>query len=269
MWKKKFSIVEAISFGWKTAINNLCLFIVGFVFNFIGYVVGYIAPNIITTSVQEGKLINVVIFLLFCFIFTVIGGFIVGFAFVKTALRFYDTGGKIKFGELFSGFSSLFFKYLLGNIVYFLIVFGGLILVYIPLILVLFSRYLFRGFNSIFAIFSWIIFGIALILLFVSWIIWILKFCLFGFLIVDKNLGVIDSLKMSSEITKGTKWKLLVLFLLIGIMGYFVNLSMKFGGFFALTFAIVYSFTISIYSLAMAFIYRKLLTQSETEVERI
>jgi uncharacterized membrane protein len=112
----------------------------------------------------------------------------------------------------------LFFKYLIGDILYGLIIIGGLILLIIP------------------------------------GIIWAIQFQFFGYLIIDKGLGPIEALKKSSKITKGAKWDLFllgILLVLINILGALALLV----GLFA---------TIPTTMIANAFVYRKLLSQTET-----
>jgi len=132
---------------------------------------------------------------------------------VLIPLRFVK-GEEAKFLDLFSGFP-FFLYYVIASIFYVLILIGGLILLVIPAI------------------------------------IWALQFQFFVYFIVDKDLGPIQALKKSSQITKGSKWKLfclaLVIFLinLVGVLCLIVGLLV----------------TIPISMTAMAFVYRKLLVQ--------
>lgn len=105
---------------------------------------------------------------------------IIGMGLIKICLRFCD-GEKGEFSDLFSCYP-LFFKYLVGSILYGLIVVVGLILLIIP------------------------------------GIIWAIKFQFFDYLIVDKGLGPIDALEKSSEITRGVKWDLFIFAILLGII---------------------------------------------------
>jgi uncharacterized membrane protein len=58
----------------------------------------------------------------------------------------------------------------------------------------------------------------GLILLIVPGIYLALKFHLFSYLIVDKNLGAIDALKESAKITKGSMWNLLIFWIVTMIV---------------------------------------------------
>jgi uncharacterized membrane protein len=91
----------------------------------------------------------------------------------------------------------------------------------------------------------------GLILLIVPGIYLGLKYQFFSYLIVDKELGVLDSLKESSQITQGVKWQLFGFSLaLIGIniLG-------------ALAFGIGLLVTIPLTVVAHVFVYRKLSTR--------
>lgn len=63
-----------------------------------------------------------------------------------------------------------------------------------------------------------LMFVVGLLLFIVPGIYWALKYQFYGELIVDKKMGALESLKKSSEITKGVKWQLLGFgFVLVGV----------------------------------------------------
>ncbi len=93
----------------------------------------------------------------------------------------------------------------------------------------------------------------GLILLIIPGIIWAIQFYFYDYLIIDRGLGPVDALKKSSEITKGVKWDLFVFVILLGI----INLL----GFICLVVGLFA--TIPTTMIAMAFVYRKLLAQTE------
>jgi len=134
---------------------------------------------------------------------------------IKIALKFYDKQ-KNEFSNLFSCYP-LLLKYLLSSILYTLIVLTGIIMLVIP------------------------------------GIIWAIKYQFYGYFIVDKNLGPIEALKKSSEITESAKWDLFVFGLLLGGINLLGALFLLVGLFATVPTAMV----------AMAFVYRKLLTQKE------
>jgi len=91
-------------------------------------------------------------------------------------------------------------------------------------------------------------------LLIIPGIIWAIKFQFFDYFIVDKELGPIEALKRSSAITRGAKWDLFFFNLLLGFINFLGALCLLIGLF----------VTVPTAMLAMAFVYRKLLTQKET-----
>ena len=93
----------------------------------------------------------------------------------------------------------------------------------------------------------------GVILLIVPGIIWSLKFWFFECLVVDKGLGPIEALKRSSSITSGVKWDLFVFSLLVIAIN-LLGAACLLIGLFA---------TIPTTWVAMAFVYRKLLAQTE------
>lgn len=169
METQRFSIGEAIEFGWNITKNNLGFFIV--VFIIAGLIL--IIPGTLSQLTRQNALGLSIIFSIGSFVLQLI----IGMGLIRIAIRFYDNG-KAEFSDLFCCLH-IFFKYLLGSILYGLIVSVGIILLVIP------------------------------------GIIWAIKFYFFGYLIVDKNLGPIEALKRSSAITDGSKWDLFLLGLLL------------------------------------------------------
>ncbi|MEE9253257.1 MAG: hypothetical protein V3U74_07935 [Thermodesulfobacteriota bacterium] len=102
--------------------------------------------------------------------------------FIRINLGFVDNR-RPKLGELFSCFGPLLLlKYIVASFLYMLIVIAGLILLIVP------------------------------------GIIWAIKFSFYPYFLVDKGLGIIDSLKKSAEITDGVKLDLFVLSVLLGLI---------------------------------------------------
>jgi len=94
---------------------------------------------------------------------------------------------------------------------------------------------------------------VGLILLIIPGIIWAIQFYFYDYLIIDRGLGPVDALKKSSEITKGVKWDLFVFGILLGIINLLGLICLGVGLF----------VTIPTTMVAMAFVYRKLLAQTE------
>jgi uncharacterized membrane protein len=168
----KFVISEALQFGWGTTKSNIGFFIgLLIVAGLIQYVPSIVAEIIEADAPDLSLIIRIASFVLLM---------IIGLGIIKICLRFCD-GEKREFSDLFSCYP-LFFKYLIGSILYGLIVVVGLILLIIP------------------------------------GIVWAIKFQFFDYLIIDKGLGPIDALEKSSEITRGVKWDLFIFGILLGII---------------------------------------------------
>ena len=168
----KFVISEALQFGWDTTKSNIGFFIgLLIVAGLIQYVPDIVAEIIEADAPDLSLIIRIASYVL---------SMIIGMGIIKICLRFCD-GEKGEFSDLFSCYP-LFFKYLIGSILYGLIVVVGLILLIIP------------------------------------GIVWAIKFQFFDYLIVDKGLGPIDALEKSSEITRGVKWDLFIFAILLGII---------------------------------------------------
>lgn len=170
---KKFSIKESLIFGWGIMKSNFWFF-VGLLLIIWSISLVY---SIIEDQTKEQSVLSFVIGLTFFAL-----NIIITMGAIKIALKFHD-GQKGKIADLFSCFR-LFFKYLLGLIVYGLIVLVGLVLLIIP------------------------------------GIIWAIKYQFFGYFIVDKELGPIEALKQSAKITKDAKWTLLFFGSLSGLINF-------------------------------------------------
>ena len=169
MTAEKFSISEAIHFGWNTMKSNLGFFIGLLIFVFLFTSLS----SIIAAKATEANIFLGIIFYIADFSLSIL----ISIGLVKIALRFCDNE-KGRFADLFSQYP-LFPQYLVGSILYGLIVFAGTILLIIP------------------------------------GIIWGIQFCFYDYFIVDKGLGPIEALKRSSAITRGVKWDLFVFFLVL------------------------------------------------------
>jgi hypothetical protein len=154
---------------------------------------------------------------LFYLLFTLIGWAVqlmVSIGLIRISLKFYS-GETPEFNDLFR-FKGYFWRYLGGSLLLAIMVMVGFMLFIIP------------------------------------GVIWAILFQFYAFLIIDKNLGIMDSFKRSGEITKSVRWKLLgfgLLLVLINYLGVLVFLV----GLFA---------TIPTTMLAYAWVYRKLLDQT-------
>lgn len=91
------------------------------------------------------------------------------------------------------------------------------------------------------------------ILLIVPGVVWSVQFGLYSYLIIDRDLGVIGSLKKSSLVTRGAKGRLLVFYLLLFLVN-FAGVICLIIGLFA---------TIPTTMIAAAYVYKKLLSETE------
>ncbi len=164
--EKKFSRGDAIHFGWEVTKDNLLFFVLILLITWAVQAI-FQAPNMARVG-------HYIIYPFFGLIGLVISIFI-GMAYIRISLRFVS-GQKADFSDLWASYP-LFFKYLVGSILYGLIVLGGLILLIIP------------------------------------GIIWAIKYQFFGYLIIDKEMAPVAAIKRSGEITKDSKVNLFVLWL--------------------------------------------------------
>lgn len=173
----KFSKSEAIKFGWNTTLHNL-VFLIVLLLIVMGIHLGF---SFIEGAVGDGPT---------KFVFSLISYFVkivVSIGMIKVALKFVD-GKKAKYDDLFVEYKNYgkIFNYLIGSMVYGLIVFVGLILLVIP----------------------GIYFGIRLSFMY--------------YYIVDKNYKFTDAMRASWGITKGQVFNLFLLgflFVLITLLG--------------------------------------------------
>jgi uncharacterized membrane protein len=201
---KSFSINEALSAGW-TAFTGRAGFFIGLLL-LLGVL--SIIPQIVIKSVEAVWLAIVlgIVFQLFQYFLTV--------GMLRISLMVVD-GGQASIGDLFSGAPS-FAPYVLGTLLYSLIVAAGLVLLVVP------------------GIIAMVMFGY------------------YGYLIIDSGLGPVDALKASAALTQGARWKLLgfgFVLTVLNLLG-----AVPFGlGLFA---------TVPVSLVAMAFVYRRLSSQT-------
>ncbi|NIT04417.1 hypothetical protein GTO10_05975 [Candidatus Saccharibacteria bacterium] len=142
-------------------------------------------------------------------------GILVSLGLIKVVLKFADKK-KAEFADLFMVYP-MFFQYLFASIVYGLVTLVGFILLIIP------------GF------------------------IWLIKYSMFGYLMVDRKLGALEALAASGKATEGARLQLFwfgIVFAMINFFG-------------ALLFMVGLLVTIPVTSLAAAYVYRQLLSQTK------
>jgi len=171
----KFTNKEAIKYGWETMKANFWFFCLVLVVTFaISGVFSFLANHF-----KNDLLLNIVIQII-----SFIVSLFISVGLTKILLNIYDKK-EVKLADLFSG-APQYVNYLVGSIIYSLIVMVGFILFFFP--------------------------GIYLAL----------KYQFYCYLIVEKNMGPWEAIKASGKITDGYKWKLfgfIMLSLLINLAG--------------------------------------------------
>jgi uncharacterized membrane protein len=203
MGADRFSMGEAIKFGWENFKDNIIFFIV------LLLVAGLIPALPLIIGVFVMGAIPAVGFILFLAGLLLI--FVVHMGIIKVSLKFCDNT-KAKLDDLLSSFD-LLTKFIAGSILFSLIVSVGYVLFIIP--------------------------GIYLTL----------RYFLFSYFIVDKQMGPIEALKASSEATEGTKLNLFLFFLLLSVISAVGSIIPIVGPF----------VTTPIIFLALAHVYRELI----------
>lgn len=188
MANKLFSKREALQFGWQTVKQNFGFLLTLLLISGVVYYLPSIVQGIV--GKVDGLALST-ISLLITIVFWPLQ-VAVSLGWMKIGLQFVD-GKKSTVNDLFIYWRYLF-KYLVGGLVYSLIVVGGLILLIVP------------------------------------GIIWSIKFQFWPYFLVDKGLGPIAAIKASGKITQNVKWNLflfgwLILFLnLLGALALLVGL---------------------------------------------
>jgi len=177
MNERKFSKEQAIKFGWQRMKDNLGFFIVYLIILFA--IEGFF--SFFASAFSESLPSLSILFNLGSWVVSVVSSIFV----IKIGLKLYENE-KIGAYDFLSFSSSLFFRFLLGYVLYTLLAVVGFLLLIVP--------------------------GIYLAI----------KYQYVQYLIVDKNMDVIEAFKESGKMTKGHKWNLLLLlllFLMITILG--------------------------------------------------
>jgi len=160
--EKKFTIGEAIGFGWETFKGKAgILTALVLILLVIGGIFGYLSNLSIDANPDWVVLINIA---------SIVVNTIVQVGVIKLTLEL-TFSREVSLGCLFTNWR-YFFRYLIASILYALIVVGGLVLFIVP------------------------------------GVIWGIKYSYFGYNIVEKDMGIIESLQESSRITMGYKGKL-------------------------------------------------------------
>lgn len=222
----KFSIEQALRFGWQMTLDHiilfLCVILTGFLVNVIRFggiilVIGaqvltelaFVRPTMheISTALGMRLIIGaIIVFLLFKLVDSMYA-----MGTTRICLEMYDSG-KSNYAELFSCMH-LVFNHIIASLLYVTLVSFGFLLLVIP------------GF------------------------IWAIKYWFYQHAIVDKQMGPLEALSFSGQITKGQKGQLAI------FLGILWSLNIIAGWAFGIGLII----TLPLSFLAQAFVYRKLL----------
>jgi hypothetical protein len=225
---QKFSKKEAIIFGWEITKNNFFFFIP---FILILEIL-YILPNFLINLFKKdyfsfltllGLLIPVLILIL-----------IAKIGFIRISLKFYNNE-KPKFNDFFKSYN-LFFKFLIGWVLYSLIIFG--ILIFLIILFYFFAQIIFL---------AYVLMGFIIIL----GIILLIRFYFFDYFIVEKELAPLEAFKNSWKITKESLLNLFLFFFLVIIINFISAFVFLIGLFIA----------IPLTNLSKVYVYKKLSSQ--------
>jgi len=214
----RFSKKEALTYGWETFKTRVWFFAsLGAVIMGLGFITDVLNEFLINPKTeqifnagafgaQELWLILAIMIIFFAESFVQWWLYI---GLIKITLDVYDKK-EVTFHQLFSADLAMVWRYVIGSFLYGLIILGGFILLIVP------------------------------------GIIWSLKFQYYAYGIIDKNMGIIESLKYSAKITKDNKLNIFWFNLLSGLI--------MIAGFIALYVGII--FAMPIVFLAMVWVYR-------------
>lgn len=193
MADKKFLKKEAIGFGWETAKANIGFFVLFLLVIWLAQAV-FNVPS----GYYWGK--YYVWSPIFSLLSWVVGVF-VGLAVIRVTLRF-NRGETAELEDLWMGYPK-FLEFLVGSILYGLLVFAGILLLIIP--------------------------GIY----------WAVRYQFYGYCIVDRDVGPVEAMKMSGRITRGSWWNLFWLGILQALVVLLGALACLVGLFWAMPTAMV------------------------------
>lgn len=166
--ERMIDVFEILDLSWKKFKENAKLLLIITLFFIVVRIVGSIAQKMVEESYVA--IVLVVIITATLNIMIAIG--------ITQILLKISRGSQTNFGEILGG-KKYFWRFIVGNLLYGLIVFAGFILLVIP------------------------------------GIIWQYKYSMFSYLIIDKDMQPMEALKESGRIMNGNKWKLFFLQILM------------------------------------------------------
>jgi uncharacterized membrane protein len=172
--EERFSIGDAVNFSWEVTKKNLGFLIPAVLILWLISAIpnGLQSPFYMSKNAPAAAVAGIFFSLL-----SFVVGIFINMAQIRIGLKFCS-GEVADFPDMVSDYRR-FWDVLLGGILYFLIVLGGMILLIIP--------------------------GIY----------WAVRYHFFGYLILDQGLSPVDAIKRSGQITRGSWWHLFVFWLAI------------------------------------------------------
>lgn len=175
MDQKRFDIGQAVSYGWESFKDNIGFLILTVIV--AGFLSGISSSPYSSFMDNSGVIIGYSVIM---FILELAIGVFVGMAWIRIGLKLVSQE-KPDFPDWYMSYEK-FWNFLAGQILFFLIVLGGLILLIVP------------------------------------GVIWAIKYQFYGFLILDRDMDAVEAIKKSGEMTKGVKGELFLFWLaMIGI----------------------------------------------------
>lgn len=244
MRTEKFSISEALKFGWAKLTENLG-FLVGVMF-FLLFV--QIVPDFFLRLIKKDMpiLYFVAKVLLGCV------GIVIQLGWLKITLKLCDNK-KSEFEDLFSSIP-LFFRFLASTIIYGTLLFipgflFGAIFIFWVVVLRFYPLAIIQQQYGAIASSAYIFVAAMVVMsLSVLWIALLIKFQFYSYAIVDEGMGPIEALKRSSQITKGSGCDIFIFGTVVGLVNV-LGIVCLFIGLLA---------TAPMTAVAYAYVYRKL-----------
>jgi tetratricopeptide (TPR) repeat protein len=205
---------EAVRFGWVTTKDHFLFFVgillAAFLIVIVPEGIGKALSGLADEQAPGLGLAFKGIGLLFSLLSSVLY-LILQMGFIRISLNFHD-GSPSGFADLFSSWR-LFFKYLLGAILYGLRCFWPVFLLGIVAAILIPSLKAQAAPSTTLA--AAITLGVLFLILLPLTVIWAIKYQFFGYLVVDRGLGPVEAIRKSADVTDGAKVDLFLFCLLI------------------------------------------------------
>lgn len=203
MSTKSINFDAAVKTGWQAATKNLWFFVGVILFLFLINIGETMLQNLTLSQPNSDPTIFTFLLVIIFFFFNLL----IGLGFIKIAIGLVKQQ-KAMFGDLFSCVN------LIGKSFAGALLIGLIVILPIAIIATAFGlTFLFPA--GVVQTIIRIVLGILGVAACVSTVYFGLKFMFFQYFLIDKNTGIIESLRLSSEATKGVKWQLIVFDLIV------------------------------------------------------